>query len=126
MQNNQHTILCCTPKSHNAVLCKRFHRYLNKAMCISVIDQHTYKQWTHNCLFATSYAWNASAVDSTDVSRSYTAKVRTFRFLLDMLQTNHEVAWTPQQSESVVQHIKTLFPLCLQQKELLKKVLDDE
>jgi hypothetical protein len=91
-------------------------------MRIGVIDQQTYEQWTQKTLFAT-YAWNASPVDGTDIIRSFAAKARTFCFPLDM-QTVCEVARIPQQGEAALQHIKTMFPLWFQQKELLKALKD--
>jgi hypothetical protein len=111
------------PESHNAVLCERFHRYLNKVLRIGVADQQTYEQWTVNTLFAT-YAWNASPVDGTDVIRSFAAKARTFKFPLD-IQTDQEVARIPQQGEAAIQHVETMFPLWFQQKELLKTLNEE-
>jgi hypothetical protein len=110
-------------ESHNAVLCERFHRYLNKVAKIGVADQQSYEQWMLNTLFA-AYAWNASPVDGTDVIRSFAAKARTFRFPLD-IQTDEEVARIPQQGEAALQHVETMLPLWVQQKELLK-LLNDE
>jgi hypothetical protein len=110
-------------ESHNAVLCERFHRYLNKVAKIGVADQQSYEQWALNTLFA-AYAWNASPVDGTDVIRSFAAKARTFRFPLD-IQTDEEVARIPQQGEAALQHVETMLPLWVRQKELLK-LLNEE
>jgi hypothetical protein len=111
------------PEEHNAILCERFHRYLNKVQRIGVAEAQSYEKWRMNALFA-SYAWNASPVDGTDVIRSFAAKARTFHFPLD-IQIEDEVARIPQEGEAALQHIETMFPLWWRQKELLRIVNDE-
>ena len=102
------------PEAHNAVLCKRFHRYLNKVQHIGAAS----------CLFA-AYAWNGSPVDGTGIIRSFAAKARTFHFPLDV-QMDDEVARIPQQGEArTIQHVETIFPLWFCQKELVKLLIDE-
>jgi hypothetical protein len=76
-----------------------------------------------NALFA-GYAWNASPIDGTDVIRSFAAKARTFHFPLD-IQMENEIARIPQEGESALQHIETMFPLWWRQKELLRLINDE-
>ena len=111
------------PEAHNAILCECFHRYLNKVEKIGAADAQSYEQWAMNALFA-AYAWNGSPVDGTDIIRSFAAKARTFHFPLDV-QTDQEIARIPQQGESTIQHVETMFPLWFRQKELLK-LLNEE
>jgi hypothetical protein len=54
------------PKDHNAILCERFHRYMNKVQRIGAADMQSLEQWKINSLFA-AYAWNASPIDGTDI-----------------------------------------------------------
>ena len=61
------------PEDHNAILCERFHRYLNKVERLMAADLNTFEEWAMNIMFAT-YAWNASPIDGTDVVRSFAAK----------------------------------------------------
>jgi hypothetical protein len=96
------------PEAHNAILCKRFHHYLNKVKRIGAADAHSFEKWAMNCLFAV-YAWNGSPVDGTDTIRSFAAKAHTFHFLLD-IQNNDEVARIPEQGEATIQHVETMFP----------------
>jgi hypothetical protein len=117
----QYYVAC--PEAHNAILCKRFHRYLNKVTKIGVIEHQTYDQWRMDSLFA-CYAWNASPIDGTDVIRSFAAKARTFKFPLD-IQIDQETARIPQEGEAALGHIETMFPLWFQQKELLRAINDE-
>jgi hypothetical protein len=109
-------------EAHNAVLCERFDRCLNKAQRIGAADAQTFEKWAMNCLFA-ACAWNDSQVDGTDVIRSFAAKARTFHFPLHV-QTDNEIARTPQQGEATMQHVETMFPLWFRQKELLKTLIN--
>jgi hypothetical protein len=106
------------PEAHNGILCKCFHRYLNKVEMIGAADAQLYEQWVMNALFA-AYACNGSPVDGTDIMQSFAAKARLFHFPLDV-QTDNEIARIPQQGEATIQHVKTMFPLLFRQKELLK------
>jgi hypothetical protein len=111
------------PEEHNAIFCERFHRYLNKAERLGVIDHQSYEKWKMNTVFA-SYAWNASPIDGTNVIRSFAAKAWTFRSPLDT-QGTHEEARIPQEGEQARQHLGTMFPLWYQQKELLR-IINEE
>jgi hypothetical protein len=115
--------LVVAPEEHNAILCERFHRYLNKVQRIGVADAQSYEKWKMNSLFA-SYAWNASPIDGTDIIRSFAAKARTFHFPLD-IQLEDEIARIPQEGEAALQHIETMFPLWWRQKELLRLINDE-
>jgi hypothetical protein len=106
------------PEQHNAILCECFHRYLNKVHRIGAGDVQSYEKWAMNALFA-AYAWNGSPVDGTDIIRSFAAKARTFHSPLD-LKNGDKIARIPEQGEATIQHVETMFPLWLRQKELLK------
>jgi len=113
------------PEQHDGILCERFHRYLNKVMRIIGADRKGFDQWKQDRSFAT-YAWNAAPVDGTDIARSIPAKMRTFRFPLE-LQAEHEIEGRSLPvGEASLQHIETMFPLWYQQKELLNKLLNEE
>jgi hypothetical protein len=107
------------PEAHNAILCERFHCYLNKVQIIGAVDAHSFEKWAMDCLFAV-YAWNGSPVDGTDIIRSFAAKARTLHFPLDV-QNNDE----HEQGEATIQHVETMFPLWFRQKELLKVLNED-
>jgi hypothetical protein len=66
------------PKAHNAILCERFHRYMNKVQQIGAADMQSFEQWKINALFV-AYAWNASPIDGSSVatqrSRATTKKL---------------------------------------------------
>jgi hypothetical protein len=113
-----------SPEDHNAILCERFHRYLNKVERLMAADMNTFEEWAMNVLFAT-YAWNASPIDGTDVTRSFAAKARTFRYPLDVQEDNNVIRIPTGEGESALAHVETMFPLWFQQKELLK-ILNNE
>jgi hypothetical protein len=111
------------PEAHNSISCERFHQCLNKVEKIGAADAESYEKWAMNALFA-ACAWNGSPVDGTDIVRSLATKARTFHFPLD-IQTDDEVARTPEQGEATIQHVETMFPLWFRQKELLKELTKD-
>ena len=111
------------PEAHNSILCKRFHRYLNKVKKIGATDAESYKKWAMNTFFV-AYAWNGSPVNGTDIICSFAAKAGTFHFPLD-IQTDDEIARIPEQGEATIQHAEMMFPLWFRQKELLKALSKD-
>ena len=59
-------------RNHKGLLVKKFHRFLNKAITITVVDRGT------NDVFvvagvAVGYAWNSSPIGGTDILRSVPA-----------------------------------------------------
>ncbi len=52
-------------------------------------DRKGFDQWKTDRKLAT-YAWNTASVDGTDIARSIPAKMRTFRFPLE-LKEEHEI-----------------------------------
>ena len=88
------------PEAHNAILCERFYRYVNKVQRIGAADAQSDAKWTIHSLFA-AYAWNGSPVVGTDIIRSFAVKARTFHFPLDIL-TNEEVTQIPQQGKATI------------------------
>jgi hypothetical protein len=113
-----------SPEDHDAILCERYHRYLNKVERLMAADMNTFEEWAMNVLFAT-YAWNASPIDGTDVVRSFAAKARTFRFPLELQEDDNVIRIPTGEGEPALQHVETMFPLWFQQKELLK-ILNNE
>ena len=109
-----------SPQNHKAILCERFHRYLNKVEKIHAADCETVDDWASGTSFAT-YAWNASPVDGTDVARSFAAIGREFPFPIDL--TDEAIPrLRHNQGEATLQHIESSFPLLRKQRELLKIV----
>lgn len=113
----QHYIV--SPEAYDRILSERFHRYLNKVKCIGGANLETFIEWAMNALF-TVYAWNVALVDRTNISRSYAARARTFRFPIEVKTNQDGVLWIPTTGEWVLQHGKSSFPFWYRQKELLQ------
>jgi hypothetical protein len=114
-----------SPEGHNGILCERFHKYLNKVVRQMGADLETHKRWVMNILFVV-YVWNVSPIDGTNIIRSFAAKARTFRFPLEVQEEDNAVVRiAPMEGETAIQHVKTMFPLWYQQKDLLKVLNDD-
>ena len=121
LQVNYHPV---TKGNHKAILCERFHRYLNKVERIHAADCETLSQWYKGHAFA-AYAWNAAPIDGLNVTRSFAAIAREFPFMLDI---NLEAVTTPtnnEWSEWTLEHIDAMFPLLLKQRELLHLLTED-
>ena len=74
---------CVTKEKHRAVICERFHQYLNKVEKIHAAECQSYEEWLMGALFAV-YAWNSSPVDGTDIGRAVAAIGREFPFPIDI------------------------------------------
>jgi hypothetical protein len=111
-------------EQHDRILCERFHRYLNKVMRIIGADRKGFDQWKLDRDFAT-YVWNAAPVDGTDIARSIPAKMRTFRFPIELQDETVIEGRAIPAGEASIQHLETTFPLWYQQKKLLK-LLNEE
>ena len=121
LQVKHHTV---TRGNHKAILCERFHRYLNKVERIHAADCETLSQWYKGHALA-AYAWNAAPIDGINVTRSFAAIGREFPFMLDV---NLESVTTPtgnEWSEWTLEHIDAMFPLLLKQRELLHLLTED-
>lgn len=68
--------------NHKAIICGRFHKYMNKVQKIHAADCETFQDFMLGTIFAV-YAWNSAPVDGTDVVRSYAAIGREFPFPID-------------------------------------------
>ena len=113
-----------TKGNHKAILCERFHRYLNKVERIHAADCETLSQWYKGHALA-AYAWNAAPIDGINVTRSFAAIGREFPFTLDV---NLEEVTTPannEWAEWTLDHIDAMFPLLLKQRELLHLLTED-
>ena len=112
-----------SPENHDGILCERVHRYFNKVQKIGAADLATFNQWSLNMGFST-YAWNASPVDGTDIQRAFAATARTFKFPIDHATDDIEVPRIPNTNQ-LISHIETEFPLWNRQTEILKVLNDD-
>jgi hypothetical protein len=113
-------------ENHDAILCERFHRYLNKVQRIHMADTNSFSDWALGAYFAT-YAWNASPIDGTDVVRSFAAKGREFPFPFDVQADPDDNPFRIPQGDgqAALEHIESMFPLWTRQKELLA-ILNEE
>ena len=111
-------------ENHKAILCERFHRYLNKVQKIHAANCETFQDFMFGTIFAV-YAWNSAPVDGTNVVRSYAAIGREFPFPIDferepIVARNHEA-----QGQQTLEHIDSAFPLWRQQQAILKLLVED-
>ena len=110
--------------NHKAIMCERFHRYLNKIQRIHAADCETFQDFMFGTIFAV-YAWNSAPVDGTNIARSYAAMGREFPFPIDF---EHEPI-TPRdheaQAHQTLEHIDSAFPLWRRQQEILKTLVDE-
>ena len=110
--------------NHKAIICERFHRYLNKVQRIHAADCETFQEFMFGTIFAV-YAWNSAPVDGTDVVRSYAAIGREFPFPIDferdpIIPREHEA-----QGQQTIEHVNSTFPLLRQQQALLKMLVEE-
>ena len=70
-------------RNHNAVGIEKFHKFLNHAEKISTKECGTSEAFIEVAI-ATSYTWNTSPVEGTDIIRSMPAIGRELRFPLDI------------------------------------------
>ena len=110
--------------NHKAIICERFHRYMNKVQKIHAADCETFQDFMFGTIFAV-YAWNSAPVDGTNVVRSYAAIGREFPFPIDferepLVPREHEA-----QGQQTLEHIQSTFPLMRQQQQILKTLIED-
>ena len=110
--------------NHKAIICERFHRYLNKVQKIHAANCETFQDFMYGTIFAV-YAWNSAPVDGTNVVRSYAAIGREFPFPIDferdpIIPRDHEA-----QGQQALEHIDSAFPLWRQQQAILKILVKD-
>lgn len=110
--------------NHKAIICERFHRYLNKVQRIHAADCETFQEFMFGTIFAV-YAWNSAPVDGTDVVRSYAAIGREFPFPIDFERDSIVPREHEAQGQQTIEHVNSTFPLLRQQQELLKILVDD-
>lgn len=111
-------------ENHKAILCERFHRYLNKVNRIHGLNCSTIDDWMKSVSFAV-YAWNAAPVDGTNVTRSFAAIAREFPFPVEIAATTQKAAYSGSNGHYVVEHIDGAFPLLFQQRELLRILVEE-
>ena len=109
---------CVTKENHRAIICERFHRYLNKVEKIHAAECQSYEEWLMGALFAV-YAWNASPVDGTDICRSMAAIGRDFPFPIDVENNAIVPRQHTFQGDQVLEHLSVAFPLLQKQRTLL-------
>ena len=110
--------------NHKAIICERFHRYLNKIQKIHAANCETFQDFMFGTIFAV-YAWNSAPVDGTNIVRSYAAIGREFPFPIDferddIVPRDHEA-----QGQQTLEHVHSAFPLWKQQQEVLKTLIED-
>jgi predicted protein tyrosine phosphatase len=105
LQVNYHVV---APEQHEAILCERFHRFLNKVQRIQGLDINDHSKWMMNILLAT-YAWDASPIDGANLVRSFVAKAREFRLPLDVVDEPKRIIHNAA-DQSIIHH-DTMFPL---------------
>ena len=78
--------LPCKPglrHNHQSVSVERLFRFFNKAVTIAAAERLGDTKITVETIHVATYAWNASAIDGTDIVRSVPAVGRPFRFPID-------------------------------------------
>ena len=109
--------------NHRAIRNERFHRYLNKALKITVVDLQTVAAWWQTVLFAI-YVSNVSSIDSTDIVRSSVEIGREFPFSIDV-----EMGPMPRiqgEGQGVLEYAESSLPLLGGKQRALLNVIDDE
>ena len=111
-------------ENHKAIICERFHRYLNKVQRIHAADCETFQDFMLGTIFAV-YAWNSAPVDGTNIVRSYAAIGREFPFPIDyereaIIPRDHQA-----QGQQTLEHIDSTFPLWRRQQAIIKILIED-
>jgi hypothetical protein len=104
-------------ENHKAILCERFHRYLNKVQTINSADSQSLDQWMMGVMFSL-YAWNAAPMDGTNIVKSFAAKAKEFHFPIDLKQPATGYQGT-NSSQEALWHVEAVFPLLRLQQEVL-------
>ena len=111
-------------ENHRAILCERFHRYLNKVEVINAAECASFQEWVQGSLLAL-YAWNAAPVDGTNVCRSVSAIGRKFPFPIDVEKQAVVPRLHSSSAAQVIDHMDAAFPLLMKQRQLLKILTED-
>ena len=72
-----------TKRNHKGLLVEKFHRFINKAITITVQDRGTNDIFVADG-FAAEYAWNSSPIKGTYILRTVPVIGRELRFQLDI------------------------------------------
>ena len=110
--------------NHKAIICERFHRYLNKIQKIHAINCETFQDFMFGTIFAV-YAWNAAPVDGTNIVRSYAAIGREFPFPIDFERDPIVAREHTAQGQQTIEHVDSAFPLWRKQQEVLKLLVQE-
>ena len=113
-----------TKENHRAILCERFHRFLNKIERIHAAECQTFEDWIMGVLFA-MYAWNSAPVDGTDVIRSVAAIGRDFPFPIDLNEEQVVPRDHFNTAETALEHLSVAFPMLKRQQELLSMLQEE-
>jgi hypothetical protein len=103
-------------ENHKAIRNERFHRYLNKVQRINTADTGSLFRWKQGVLFS-FYAWNASPIDGTDISRCLVAISRDFPFPIDIEAT--VMRGTSHEGQQAIDFYDAASPLLYRQRALL-------
>ena len=111
-------------ENHKAIICERFHRYMNKVQKIHAADCETFQDFMFGTIFAV-YAWNSAPVDGTNIVRSYAAIGREFPFPIDFEREPIIPRAHGAEGQQTIDHVESTFPLLRQQQQLLKILVDE-
>ena len=107
--------------NHRVIRNGQFHRYLRKALKITIADLRTITAYWQAVLFSV-YAWNASPIDRTDIIRSAAAVGREFPLPIDL-----EMGLTPRivnGGQGAIEYVETNLPLLKKQWVFLQVLYD--
>lgn len=104
-------------ENHKAIRNERFHRYLNKVQRINTADTGSLFRWKQGVLFSV-YAWNASPIDGTDISRSLVTISRDFTFPIDIESTVMR-GGSEETGQDAIDYHDAASPLIYRQRSLL-------
>ena len=116
-----HTV---TRENHRAILCERFHKFLNKVQRIHLRQCCSMDEWIKGTLFAV-YAWNSAPIDGTNIVRSVAAIGRDFPFPIDTEQDRIATPTHANTGHQILDHVSAAFPLLASQRTILRALIED-
>ncbi len=116
-------VVAVSRENHKAVRNERFHRYLNKVETINTADTGSLHKWVQGVFFAI-YAWNADAVDGTDIPRCIPAFGREFPFPIDIKPLTSAEQSTVG-GQQLLEYMNSTFPFMLKQREIFSTLVTE-
>ena len=111
--------------NHRAILCERFHRYLNKVQKIHRTTVGNPDDW-HTAMLLALYAWNAAPVDGTNITRSVAAIGREFPFPIEIQEDAPVEALASNTTEVVLERTEAFLPLLRKQQDIFRILSQDQ